>query len=110
MDDVASNLAKNLRQLRKIRRLSQQQVAEMAGIPRPTWAHLESGAGNPTLAVLMKVAGALHVSIEELLASPRATARHYTPDQLPRRRQGTVEIRKLLPDPMPGSQSHLSSQ
>ena len=57
-DDVAGNLAENIRQLRDARGMSQAQVAKAAGIPRPTWTNLESGTANPTLAVLLKVAAA----------------------------------------------------
>jgi transcriptional regulator with XRE-family HTH domain len=67
---AASTLADNVRQLRAARALTQAQVAKSAGVPRATWAHLESGAGNPTLAVLTRVAAALQVSLEELVAPP----------------------------------------
>jgi transcriptional regulator with XRE-family HTH domain len=100
--DVAGNLAQNLRQLRELRRLTQDQVSKLAGVPRATWANLESGEANPTLGVLVKVAGALAVSLEELLAPPRPGARHYTPAELPVRTRGAVTLRKLLPEPLPG--------
>ncbi|MGZ3477009.1 MAG: helix-turn-helix domain-containing protein, partial [Polyangiales bacterium] len=80
MEDVPGALAQNLRQLRLARGLTQEQLAKVSGVPRPTWAHLESGAGNPTLAVLMRVAGALQVSIEELISPPKATAKLYKRD------------------------------
>jgi transcriptional regulator with XRE-family HTH domain len=102
MADAAGLLATNVRTLREARGLTHQQAAKLAGIPRPTWTHLESGAANPTLGVLLKVATALQVSLDELLAPPRATARQYRPTELPKRRKGDVEIRKLLPDPLPG--------
>lgn len=99
MNDVtSSNLALNVRQLRSARQLSQAQLAKLAGIPRPTLAHLESGSANPTLSVLMRLASALHVLIEELVAPPRAAATHYSADELPQRQRGTVLVRKLLPD------------
>ena len=103
MADAAGLLATNVRTLREARGLTHQQAAKLAGIPRPTWTHLESGAANPTLGVILKVATALQVSLDELLAPPRATARQYRPAELPKRRKGDVEIRKLLPDPLPGS-------
>ena len=53
MDDTGANLAANVRRLREARGLSQQQMAQLSGIPRPTWASLETGAANPTLAVLL---------------------------------------------------------
>ena len=70
----------NVRQLREARGLTQEQMAKLAGVPRATWGHLESGAGNPTLAVLDKVATALQVPIEELTAAPRAVGRLYPRD------------------------------
>ena len=71
-------------------------------VPRATWSHLESGAANPTLAVLTRVADALQVRLDELLASPRAPVRHLRASELPVRQRGAVRIRKLLPEPLPG--------
>ena len=50
--DVAARLANNVTQLREARGLTQQQMAKLAGLPRATWAHLESGNANPTQPVL----------------------------------------------------------
>jgi len=79
------HLADNIKALRETRGLSQQQMAKAAGIPRATWTHLESGAANPTLAVLIKVAAALQVRLDELLASPRQPARFLKAAELPTR-------------------------
>jgi XRE family transcriptional regulator, regulator of sulfur utilization len=100
--DIASNLGHNLKQLREARGLTQGQLAKIAGVPRPTWANLETGAANPTLAVLVKVAAALQVSIEELISPPRASCRHFPAAQIPKRLRGNVIIGKLLPDAIPG--------
>jgi transcriptional regulator with XRE-family HTH domain len=100
--DVAARLARNVAQLRETRGLTQQQMAKLAGLPRATWAHLESGHANPTLTVLNRAAAALQVSIEELIGAPRSAAKHYPVGQLPTRTRGTVVIRKLLPDRIPG--------
>jgi transcriptional regulator with XRE-family HTH domain len=96
------HLADNIKALREARGLSQQQIAKIADIPRATWTHLESGGANPTLAVLVKVANALQVRLDELLAAPRPPARHVRADELVVRRRGDVAIRKLLPEPLPG--------
>jgi transcriptional regulator with XRE-family HTH domain len=96
------HLADNIRMLREARGLSQQQIAKLAGVPRATWTHLESGGANPTLAVLVKIANALQVRLDELLAAPRGPGRLVRADELPVRRRGDVEIRKLLPEPLPG--------
>jgi transcriptional regulator with XRE-family HTH domain len=101
-DHVATHLAANVRHLRAARGFTQQQLARLSGVPRPTWANLESGGANPTISVLMKVAAALQVSIEELLSAPRAAARFYAAAALPERTRGEVVLRQLLPDAIPG--------
>src|SRR5690349_23579903 len=102
MADLSDRLATNVRQLREARGATQVELARLARIPRATWAHLESGAGNPTLAVVCRVAEALQVSLEELLARPRASARHYPASALVSKTRGAATLRKLLPDPLPG--------
>ena len=96
------NLADNIKAVREARGLSQQQIAKAAGIPRATWTHLESGAANPTLTVLIKVANVLQIRVEELLAAPRPSARHLKASALTVRERGSVRVRKLLPEPLPG--------
>lgn len=101
---AAANLALNMRKLREARGASQGQLARIAGIPRTTWTNLESGAANPTLAALCAVAEALAVSVEELLAPPRSDGRLHAAAQLPTRKAGAAVIRRLLPDPVPGTE------
>lgn len=100
-DDLAANLARNLRQLRTLRRYTQAQLAAAAGVPRPTIATLESGGANPTLTVLSKVSRALQVTLEELVGPPRDMGRLYRADELPRVRKRGVELRQVVPDPIP---------
>jgi transcriptional regulator with XRE-family HTH domain len=102
MDDSGANLAANVRRLREARGLSQQQMARLAGIPRPTWASLEAGAANPTLAVLERSAAALSVSIEELIGPPRTAARLFAAGQTPEKRRQGARIRPLVPEAIPG--------
>jgi transcriptional regulator with XRE-family HTH domain len=100
--DVADHIAANVRALRIARGLTQAQLSKIAGLPRATWANLESGMANPTISVLVRVSTALQVSLEELVSPPRATAKHFPAATLPTRTRGTVSVRKLLPDPIPG--------
>ena len=100
-DELSFRLARNLKQLREARGLTQEQMARVSAIPRATWGHLESGAANPTLSVLHKVATALQVPLEELTAAPRASGRLYPRQALPQRKQGDGVVRSLLPDPIP---------
>ena len=101
-DSLPVRLGQNVRQLREARGLTQQQVARIAKLPRATWSHVESGAGNPTLAVLDKVATALQVPIEELTSAARGVGRLHPREALRARKQGDGEVRQLLPDPIPG--------
>jgi transcriptional regulator with XRE-family HTH domain len=99
---AAAHLGRNIQALREARGQTQQQIAKLAGIPRATWANLESGAANPTLAVLVRVAQALSVRLEELIEPPRGMGRLYKAGALPSRTRGPVVVRKLLPETIPG--------
>ena len=99
---VATHLARNLAALRHVRTLTQGALAKSSGLPRSTITNLESGMGNPSLAVLLKVAGALGVPIEELLASPRAKVRKWSESDVSSQSRGNgVTLRGLIPEPMP---------
>src|SRR4051794_38617592 len=98
----SGNLAGNIRQLREARNISQEQLAKLSGTPRPTVSNLESGDANPTLAVLVKLARALQVSVEALISPPRSTTKFYPAASLAIRRRGGVEIRPVLPDAFGG--------
>ncbi len=99
---VPAHLAEKLRKLREARGYSQQQMAHLSGVPRPTWATLESGSANPTLSVLIRVAAALQVSIEEVIGPPRSTGRLYLARTIRTQRRSGATVRKLLPEPIPG--------
>lgn len=102
---LASNLATNLRYLRTRSGLTQTRLAERAGIPRSTLANLETGSGNPTLAVLAAIGAALHVTLEELLGAPRGLGQLYPRGTLPIEHRGgsrKATVSTLLPDPIPG--------
>jgi XRE family transcriptional regulator, regulator of sulfur utilization len=95
-------LARNLISLRHARTLTQDALAAASALPRSTIANLESGEANPSLAVLVKVAGALGVPIDELLAAPRAKVRKWTAEEVGSRQRGQgIAERPLVPEPMP---------
>jgi transcriptional regulator with XRE-family HTH domain len=100
--ELSARLARNVRHLREARGATQEHMARVAGVPRATWGHLETGAANPTLAVLDKVATALQVPIEELTAAPRASGRLHPKASLKARKQGDGRVQQLLPDAIPG--------
>ena len=60
-------LAANLRRLRIARHLSLSELARAMGISKATLSGVENGRSNPTIDTLAALAGALRVSIGELL-------------------------------------------
>ncbi len=101
-DGVAAHLASNLVSLRHARTLTQGALAKASGVPRSTVANLESGEGNPSLAVLLNGAGALGVPIDELLSSPRAKVRKWAEVDISFQSRGKgVTMRPLVPEPVP---------
>ena len=105
LGELSDHLGRNLRAIRELRGLTQQQLADLCKVPRSTVANVEVGGSNPTLAVLARLAGALHLSIEELIARPRVRCQVFPPEALPAltsKRSGGSKLHKLLPHPIPG--------
>jgi len=90
-------LAANLRRLRERRKLTQQELAERSGVPRPTLAHLESGDANPTLSVMVRVAEALGTSIEELIGRVEPAVTLHPSKTLTEQRRGKARVVELAP-------------
>lgn len=63
-------LATNLRRLRIARRLSLSELARATGMSKATLSSVESGRSNPTVETLASLAGALRVTLGELLEEP----------------------------------------
>jgi transcriptional regulator with XRE-family HTH domain len=101
-DPISGYIAQNVKALRQSRNLTQEQLARLAGVPRPTWSNLESGSANPTIIVLARIAAALQVPLEELVSPPKAIAKFYPADSIAKKRRGGVLIRNLLPDHLQG--------
>lgn len=57
----------NLKNLRKLKNLSQQQLAEKLNVSFKTISHWELGYSEPSLAILTKLKEILSASYEELL-------------------------------------------
>jgi transcriptional regulator with XRE-family HTH domain len=102
-------LAPNLRRLRKQAKLTQAQLAELAGLPRATLANLEQDGANPSVQTVMAVAKALAVSLDELLVLP-PEHRHYrvTPREMQeyRAEAGRFVARLVSPIASNGVQIH----
>jgi transcriptional regulator with XRE-family HTH domain len=71
-EDIRGRLAANMRRLRVARHLSLSQLARDTSTSKATLSAIERGRGNPTVDTLSLLAGALRVSIAELLTEPPA--------------------------------------
>ena len=61
-------LAENIKELRKQRKLSQEELAKKAGVTYSTLIKLESGSNkNPTVKTLQQIAQALGVTLDDLM-------------------------------------------
>lgn len=104
-----STLAENLRRLRKQAKLTQAELAELAGLPRASLAAMEQDDANPGVQSVMAVAKALSVSLDELLVLP-PDQRHYlvTPRDMQdyRADAGRFAARLVSPITSKGVQMH----
>lgn len=73
MDDLAAVLAEvgpRLRSIRKRRNVTLTQLAETTGISKSTLSRLESGQRKPSLELLLPIAQAHRVPLDELVGAP----------------------------------------
>ncbi len=70
---VSNPVSDGIRRLRSVHKLTQTELANLAGIPRATLANMEKASSNPSISVVVKVARALGVSVEDLVAKQQAT-------------------------------------
>lgn len=65
--DVLARFGENVRRIRQARRLSQEALAEHAGIHRTQVSLFETGQRQPLLETLIRLAGALEIPLPMLL-------------------------------------------
>lgn len=64
---MSDRLAKNLERLRTERQMTQEELAKRVGVSQPAIAQYERGTLTPRLYVTMRLATALHTTVEELI-------------------------------------------
>ena len=67
MNTVRKQLGQKIKQLRKLRELTQEQVEEASGLSYKFIGEVERGTVNPSLDSLIRIATALNVSLKDLL-------------------------------------------
>ncbi|HEY2205169.1 MAG TPA: XRE family transcriptional regulator [Pseudonocardia sp.] len=116
-DEVLRTVGPRLRALRRRNRTTLAQLAEATGISVSTLSRLESGRRRPTLELLLPLARAHHVQLDELVGAPatgdprvhmRPVARHgttYVP--LSRRPGGVQAFKQIIPPYWPPGEPDL---
>lgn len=104
-DDTLAAVGPRLRQLRQERDATLAELALQTGISVSTLSRLESGARRPTLELLLPLARAHHVTLDELVDAPptgdprvhlRAEKRHGMTMVPLTRRAGGIQAYKLV--------------
>jgi transcriptional regulator with XRE-family HTH domain len=109
VEQPLGNFSLNVWSLREASGMTQQQLADAAKMKQPRIAEIERGDGNPTLLTISRIAYALGVTAERLLAAPEdavmAKAREIVEARVaswsPRRRRaaGFVDEPDQQPEP-----------
>ena len=61
-----TNIITNLKEYRKAKKISQQELAQLVGVRRETIVHLENNRYNPSLEMALKIAEIFDCHVEEL--------------------------------------------
>ncbi|MBI2827767.1 MAG: helix-turn-helix transcriptional regulator [Acidobacteria bacterium] len=95
MADLRGRLGARLRQFRRARRLTQEELAERAGLSYKFVGEVERGLGNPTLTTLAALSEALGVGLVDLLALETGRPR-LSPRQASQVREAIASIETLV--------------
>ncbi len=97
--EMSRRVGENLRQRRKTRNLSLDELAVASGVSRAALSQIETSKGNPTVGVLWKIAVGLGVPFAELIGEKRGAVGvlRRTDSQVLRSADGKMESRPLTP-------------
>ncbi|MGT2923620.1 helix-turn-helix transcriptional regulator [Streptococcus caviae] len=61
-----ANITTKLKELRKAKKMSQQELAQLVGVRRETIVHLENNRYNPSLEMALKIAEIFQLPVEDI--------------------------------------------
>jgi transcriptional regulator with XRE-family HTH domain len=79
---IRKKLGEKIRQLRKLRELTQEQLGERAGISYKFIGEVERGTVNPSLDSLIGISQALDVNVKELFPSENDLVTEFSHEEL----------------------------
>lgn len=77
-----SKIGQRIRKLRREANLSQEQLAEKVWISTTHMSHIETGSTKLSLPVLVDIAGALNVSVDEILNDGVSLGKSHAEDEI----------------------------
>ena len=63
---IAAQFGQSVREIRRLKRLTQEEVAAVSGLDRAYWSHIEKGDYKPNLDTIVQIAQGLRVTLSEL--------------------------------------------
>ena len=104
-------IGQRIRRFRKAYGLSQEQLAEQAGISVTHMSHIETGNTKLSLPVLVRLAEALQVRTDDLLYDTRASGKQSTVDEMAALLEScTPQQALILLDVLRGAKTALEKQ
>jgi transcriptional regulator with XRE-family HTH domain len=113
IEEALATVGPRLRAVREQRQTTLAQLSQASGVSVSTLSRLESGGRKPTLELLLRVARAHEMPVDELLAEPPTTDPRIQPEPITRngrtmlpltRRPGGVQAYKIII--APGERQH----
>lgn len=97
--ELTGRVADSLREHRKRRNLSLDQLAQLTGVSRAALSQIETRKTNPTIGVIWKIASGLGIAFSDLIGEPRAglSVLRRGESQLLRSLDAKFESRPLMP-------------
>lgn len=89
-------IGNNIKLLREIRGLEQQELAQLVGVSPGTIAHIEKGTRKPSYDMMFRIADALAVSVINLVLSKEEIDRFYYDEEIGLRYPGSDRLKEIL--------------
>jgi transcriptional regulator with XRE-family HTH domain len=89
-------LGTNIKTMREIKEVSQQELAERIGVPPGTLSHIERGSRKPSIDMLYTIADALNISIINFFLDEQELQRFYFDDVVNSRFPGSQRVNEIL--------------